>query len=87
MNGLLLTRTYVISVTDIDVLTLTEASNLTSYSQEYLSLLARKGTLGAFELRRNWVITKKALNEYLERSTLKSSFHLHNNLEKRIDEA
>jgi hypothetical protein len=72
INGVLLTRTYVISVTDIDVLTLTEASNLTSYSQEYLSLLARKETLGAFKLRRNWVTTKKALNEYLERSRLKS---------------
>jgi len=49
-----------------EILTLKEASKLTPYTQEYLSLLARKGNLGAFKLRRNWVITKKALNEYLK---------------------
>jgi len=47
-------------------LTLAEASKLTPYTQEYLSLLARRGSLGAFKLRRNWVITKKTLNEYLK---------------------
>jgi Fic family protein len=50
---------------EAEILTLAEASKLTPYTQEYLSLLARKGSLGAFKLRRNWVITKKALNEYL----------------------
>jgi Fic family protein len=51
---------------EAEILTLTEASRLTPYTQEYLSLLARKGNIGAFKLHRNWVITKKALNEYLE---------------------
>jgi Fic family protein len=51
---------------EAEILTLAEASKLTPYTQEYLSLLARKGSLGAFKLRRNWVITKKALNEYLK---------------------
>jgi Fic family protein len=51
---------------EAQILTLTEASKLTPYTQEYLSLLARKGSIGAFKLRRNWVITKKALNEYLK---------------------
>jgi len=51
---------------EAQILTLAEASKLTPYTQEYLSLLARKGNLGAFKLRRNWVITKKALNEYLK---------------------
>ena len=51
---------------EAEILTLKEASKLTPYTQEYLSLLARKGNLGAFKLRRNWVITKKALNEYLK---------------------
>jgi len=51
---------------EAEILTLAEASKLTPYSQEYLSLLARKGSIGAFKLRRNWVITKKALNEYLK---------------------
>ena len=51
---------------EAEILTLAEASRLTPYTQEYLSLLARKGNIGAFKLRRNWIITKKALNEYLE---------------------
>jgi len=52
---------------DAEILTLAEASKLTPHTQEYLSLLARKGDLGAFKLRRNWVITKKGLNEYLKK--------------------
>ena len=51
---------------EAEILTLAEASKLTPYTQEYLSLLARKGSIGAFKLRRNWVITKKALSEYLK---------------------
>jgi len=51
---------------EAEILTLQEASKLTPYTQEYLSLLARKGSIGAFKLGRNWVITKKALNEYLK---------------------
>lgn len=49
-----------------EILTLAEASKLSPFTQEYLSLLARKGSLGAFKLRRNWVVTKKALSEYLK---------------------
>ncbi|MFZ5630310.1 MAG: Fic family protein [Spirochaetota bacterium] len=44
---------------------LKEAAEQTEYSFEYLSLLARKGRLGAIKLRRNWVITQEALDEYL----------------------
>jgi len=51
---------------EAEILTLAEASKLTPYTQEYLSLLARKSSIGAFKLRRNWVITKKALDEYLK---------------------
>jgi len=51
---------------EAEILTLAEASKLTPYTQEYLSLLARKGNIGAFKLQRNWVITKKTLNEYLK---------------------
>lgn len=46
-------------------MTLKEAATHTDYSFEYLSLLARKGRLGAIKLRRNWVITREALDEYL----------------------
>ena len=51
---------------EAEILTLAEASKVTPYSQEYLSLLARRGDIGAFKLRRNWVITKRALDEYLK---------------------
>ncbi len=47
-------------------ITLSEASKLCGYSQEYLSLLSRKGRLGAIKFGRNWVITRKALEEYLK---------------------
>lgn len=46
-------------------ISLKEAATQTEYSFEYLSLLARKGRLGAVKLRRNWVITQEALDEYL----------------------
>jgi Fic family protein len=52
---------------EAEILTLAEASKLTHYTQEYLSLLARKGDIGAFKLGRNWVITKGSFNEYLKR--------------------
>jgi len=58
---------------EAEILTLAEASKLTPFTQEYLSLLARKGSIGAFKLRRNWVITKKALSEYLKAHPRNSS--------------
>jgi excisionase family DNA binding protein len=45
-------------------ISLGEASKRCGHSQEYLSLLARKGRLGAIKFGRNWVITKKALEDY-----------------------
>jgi Fic family protein len=57
---------------ETEILTLAEASKITPYTQEYLSLLARKGSIGAFKLRRNWVITKKSLTEYLKAHPRKS---------------
>lgn len=58
--------TYLEAVEEPEILTLTEASKITPYSQEYLSFLARKGALGAFKQGRNWVITKRDLNRYLK---------------------
>lgn len=58
---------------EAEILTLAEASKLMPFTQEYLSLLARKGSIGAFKLRRNWVITKKALGEYLKEHPRNSS--------------
>jgi excisionase family DNA binding protein len=53
------------AIEEPEILTLAEASKLTPYSQEYLSLLARKGVLGAFKQGRNWVVTKSDLEGYL----------------------
>ncbi len=48
-------------------LSLAEASKLTPYSKEYLSLLARKGLIGATKIGRNWHITQDGLNQYLKK--------------------
>lgn len=47
-------------------LSLAEASKFTPYSMEYLSLLSRKGAIGAVKKGRNWTITLEALRLYLE---------------------
>jgi Fic family protein len=36
------------------------------YSQEYVSLLARQGKIDAFKEGRNWLTTKKAVEQYME---------------------
>jgi len=57
---------YLDALEEPEILTLAEASKITPYSQEYLSLLARKGALGAFKQGRNWVVTRKDLDRYLK---------------------
>ena len=49
-----------------EYLTLSEAAKISRkrYSEEYLSLLARTGKIGAIKFGRNWKITKEALEEY-----------------------
>ena len=47
------------------ILTLAEASQITPYSQEYLSLIARKGLLGAYKQGRKWVVSRRELDRYL----------------------
>ena len=49
-----------------EYISLAEASKLTPYSQEYLSLLARKGKLESIKTGRNWVTTRKAIEEYVK---------------------
>lgn len=39
------------------------------YGEEYLSLLARQGKIGAFKEGRNWVASKKAIQEYMNLRT------------------
>ena len=57
---------YLDALEEPELLTLTEASEITPYSQEYLSLLARKGLLGAVKQGRNWVISRRELDRYLD---------------------
>jgi hypothetical protein len=47
-----------------DVISLIEASKLTPYSVEYLSLLARKQRIPAFKFSRDWLTTRQAVLEY-----------------------
>lgn len=37
------------------------------YSQEYVSLLARRGKIDAYKIGRNWMTNKKAIKDYLNR--------------------
>jgi len=48
----------------MEYISIKEATKGTPYTQEYLSLLARKGKLDAIKLGRNWVVTKKAVENY-----------------------
>src|SRR5579872_3496870 len=47
-------------------LSLSEASGLTGYNPDYLGFLARTGKLQAQKIGRNWVTTKKAVDELLK---------------------
>ncbi|WP_232764166.1 hypothetical protein [Salegentibacter salinarum] len=37
------------------------------HGQEYISLLARQGKIDAYKEGRNWVTTKKAIEDYIEK--------------------
>jgi Fic family protein len=45
-------------------ISLAQAAEGTSYTQEYLSLLARRGRIEAIKRGRNWYTTRKAIKEY-----------------------
>jgi len=47
-------------------ISLQEATNYCSYSQEYLSLRARQGKLKSSKIGRNWVTKKEWVEEYLK---------------------
>ena len=54
-------------------ISLAEAAKHCAYSQEYLSLLARKGKLDATKFGRNWVTTKKAIETYSSKTGRKQA--------------
>ena len=49
-------------------ISLQEATKLSSYSQEYLSLRARQGKLRAIKIGRNWATTQEWLDEYIAKA-------------------
>ena len=49
-----------------EYISLAEAAKDSPYSQEYLSLLARKGRLDAIKLGRNWHVKKETIKEYIK---------------------
>ena len=48
-------------------ISLAEASSLSGYHQDYLGQLCRAGKLAGKKLGRNWVTTKFALDELMEK--------------------
>src|SRR3989338_1801686 len=48
-------------------ISLTEASKIFPYSQDYLNILARRGAIPAFKLKRNWMVTCEALQAYIKK--------------------
>ena len=46
-------------------LTMAQAAEITPYSQDYLNILARRGAIPAFKLKRNWLVTEEALQRYI----------------------
>jgi excisionase family DNA binding protein len=55
-----------IATEELETLTLREASTQSPYTQEYLSLRARDGSLGAYKEGRNWRITREDLDQYIK---------------------
>lgn len=47
-------------------LTLAEAARISPYSKDYLNILARRGSIPAFKLKRNWLVSKEALESYIK---------------------
>jgi excisionase family DNA binding protein len=48
------------------LITIAEASKNTTFSPEYLGLLARKRRIPARKVGKNWMITRNAVREYMQ---------------------
>jgi Fic family protein len=55
---------YLNALEEPKIITLTQASKLTSYSVNYLGLLARKGRIGAFKENNRWYIREQEIINY-----------------------
>jgi len=58
---------YLQTFAGIKYISLEKAAKGTLFSQDYLSLLARKGKLDAVKFGRNWMTTKKAVEDYIKK--------------------
>lgn len=67
-------------LTSGNLISISQAAEYTPYSSEYLSLLARKGTLKAIKISRDWLTTREAVLLYVRKQERKhekilQSFH------------
>lgn len=65
-------------------ISLSEAAKLTDYSQDYISLLCRQEKLKGIKIGRNWVTTKKWLEEYTEKAKEKNIIGIKTKKSKNI---
>jgi hypothetical protein len=49
-----------------ETIPLSEAAKKTNFSQEYVSLPVRRGLLDAFKIGRNWHVTNKSIERYIQ---------------------
>ncbi len=49
------------------LISMTQAAELTPYTAEYLSLLARRGKLKAVKISRDWLTTQQEISLYLKK--------------------
>lgn len=47
-------------------ITLAEAASISPYSQDYLNIMARRGSIPAFKLKRNWMVSRESLMQYVK---------------------
>lgn len=53
------------------LISMSQAAQLTPYSADYLSLLARKGRLRAVKISRDWLTTQEEILQYLNTQKIK----------------
>ena len=72
-----------------NLVTLAEAAKETPYSQEYLSLLARRGKIPAQKVGRNWCVTSLAVQEYIKKQeeVLRAELDLKNTIVAKNQES
>jgi|GEM_PF-993676 len=59
----------------LKLISVKEASKMTPYSPDYLSLLIRKGRIEGHKIGKNWHTTERAVRAYLQRAAESSYDH------------